>query len=47
MRPTLRGARRLRRALARDGRARVTFRIAARDAAKNRAVTRLRVTLRR
>ena len=47
LRPTRRGARRLRRALARDGRARVTVRIAARDAAGNRATKRLRVVLRR
>jgi hypothetical protein len=40
---TRRGARRLRRAIARRGRVRVTIRVAARDAAANRSVRRVRV----
>jgi Glucose / Sorbosone dehydrogenase len=43
IKPTRRGARRLRRAIARRGRARVTIRIAARDAAGNTALRRVRL----
>jgi hypothetical protein len=46
MRTTRRGARRLHRALAGGGRVRLTFRIAVRDAAGNRATSRVRLRLR-
>jgi hypothetical protein len=47
LRPTRRGARRLRRALARHGRVTLRIRIAARDAAGNVRVRRVRIHLRR